>query len=188
MAVAVALFGSKLRISMVMAVAVAVAPACHAAICDVRALGAKGDGKTNDTVAIQQAIDRCAQVRGVVRVPAGTYLSHPLTLKIHTHLALEKGATLLGSGDMADYPVRADAPWRRVSLLHADNAEDIAITGKGTIDGNGKVWWEAQMNRPKGSKENQRPLLIDLTHSKQILIEGVTIQNSPQYNITAFWC
>jgi polygalacturonase len=124
----------------------------------------------------------------VVHFAAGTYLSAPLTLRSHTHLALDKGATLLGSADMADYPIRQDAPWRRVSLLHAENVEDIAITGEGTIDGNGKVWWDAQLNRQKGSKENQRPLLIDLTHSKQILIEGVTIQNSPQYNITAFWC
>jgi polygalacturonase len=95
---------------------------------------------------------------------------------------------LLGSPDIADYPVRTDAPWRRLSLLHADNAEDIEISGEGTIDGNGKVWWDAMLNRPRGSHENQRPLLIDLTHTKQILIEGVTIQNSPQYNITTFWC
>jgi polygalacturonase len=75
-----------------------------------------------------------------------------------------------------------------LSLLHAEDAEDIAITGGGTIDGNGKVWWDGQLNRPKGTKENPRPLLIDLTRTKNILIEGVTIQNSPQYNITAFWC
>jgi polygalacturonase len=111
-----------------------------------------------------------------------------LTLTSHTHLLLQKGATLLGSPDMADYPVRTDAPWRRLSLLHADDVEDVAISGEGTIDGNGKVWWDAMLKRPKGSHENQRPLLIDLTHTKQILIEGVTIQNSPQYNITTFWC
>ena len=89
---------------------------------------------------------------------------------------------------MQDYPIREDAKWRRVSLLHADHVEDIAITGDGTIDGSGKIWWDAQMKRQRGSTENPRPLLIDLTNSKKILIEGVTIQNSPQYNITAFWC
>jgi len=157
--------------------------------CDARALGAKGDGKTKDTAALQAAIDQCAKGKGgVVELTAGTYVSAPLTLLSHVHLVLDKGATLLGSTDMADYPIRTDAPWRRVSLLHADHAEDIAITGAGTIDGSGKVWWDAQMNRVKGTKENQRPLLIDLTNSKQILIQGVTIQNSPQYNITAFWC
>ncbi len=157
--------------------------------CDARALGAKADGQTKDTRALQNAIDQCAEGEGgVVRLTAGTYVSGPLALKSHVHLVLDKGATLLGSPDMVDYPIRQDAKWRRVSLLSADHAEDVAVTGEGTIDGNGKVWWDAQMNRQKGTPENPRPLLIDLTNSKQILIEGVTIQNSPQYNITAFWC
>ena len=80
---------------------------------------------------------------------------------------------------MDDFPIRADAPWRKVSLLHADNVVDIAITGAGTIDGNGKIWWDAKAARKKGDPEAPRPLLIDLTKSKQTLIEGVTIQNSP---------
>jgi polygalacturonase len=158
--------------------------------CDVHQMGAKADGHTDDTAALQHAIDTCPPLDGMatIHLTAGTYLSGPLTLKSHVHLVLDKGATLLGTPDMAAYPIRTDAPWRRVSLLHAEHAEDIAITGEGTIDGSGKVWWDAQMARPKGSHENPRPLLIDLTNSKNILIEGVTIQNSPQYNITAFWC
>lgn len=164
------------------------ATSAQALTCDVREAGAKGDGKTKDTVPIQKAIDRCSQIGGVVRFSAGTYVSAPLALKSHTHLFIEPGAILLGSPDMQDYPVRADAAWRRLSLLHAENAEDVAITGGGIIDGNGKLWWDMQLSRPKGTKENPRPLLIDLTRTKNILIEGVTIQNSPQYNITAFWC
>jgi polygalacturonase len=157
--------------------------------CDARTLGAVGDGQTKDTAALQRAIDLCAKGQGgEVHLTAGTYLSGPLALKSHVHLLLDKGATLLGSPDMQDYPIREDAKWRRVSLLHADHVEDIAITGDGTIDGSGKIWWDAQMKRQRGSTENPRPLLIDLTNSKKILIEGVTIQNSPQYNITAFWC
>jgi polygalacturonase len=157
--------------------------------CDVRKAGAKGDGVAADTTSVQEAIDRCALYpSGIVHFTAGTYLSGPLTLASHSHLLLDKGATLLGSSNMADYPIREDAKWRRVSLLHADHAEDVTIRGGGTIDGNGKVWWDAQLNRQKGSHENPRPLLIDLTNSKNILIEGVTLRNSPQYNITAFWC
>jgi polygalacturonase len=157
--------------------------------CDARSLGAAADGQTKDTAALQRAIDRCAQGQGgEVHLTAGIYLSGPLTLKSHVHLLLDNGATLLGSPDMEDYPIREDAKWRRVSLLHADHVEDIAITGGGTIDGSGKVWWDAQMKRQRGSPESPRPLLIDLTNSKKILIEGVTIKNSPQYNITAFWC
>lgn len=161
----------------------------QAKVCDARALGAKGDGKANDTAALQAAIDACA-VRGGgdVRLVAGTYLSAPLTLKSHVHLVLEKSAVLLGSSDIDDYPVREDAKWRRVSLLHADKATDIAITGEGTVDGQGQVWWTRQLNRAKGSPEDPRPMLVDITNSNKILFEGVTLQNSPQYNIITFVC
>lgn len=162
---------------------------CFGQDCDPRAMGAKGDGVTKDTDAIQAAIDLCrTRGHGVVHLAAGAYLSAPLTLKNHVRLQLDKGATLLGSSDFADYPIRTDATWRRVALLHADKVTDISITGQGTIDGNGKVWWDAQLKRHKGTPEDPRPLLIDLTNSKNILIEGVTIQNSPMYNITTFLC
>jgi len=152
-------------------------------------MGAKGNGKTKDTAALQEAIDRCAKgLGGVVHLSAGTYISAPLDLKSHVHLQLDKGATLLGSPDMEDFPIREDAKWRRISLIHADHAVDIGISGDGTVDGNGKVWWDAKALRKKGEPEAPRPLLIDITNSKQILIEGVTISNSPQYNITTFWC
>ena len=159
-------------------------------VCDVRAMGAKGDGATKDTAAIQKAIDECAaKGGGTVHFAAGTYVSAPLDWKSHVRLDLDAGATLLGSPDMSDYPVRQDAPWRRVSLLHADHADDISLTGKGTVDGNGHVWWEAKRaDHAKGLRENERPMLFDLTHSHNILIDGVRIQNSPQYNIMAVLC
>jgi polygalacturonase len=160
------------------------APIAHASICEARKLGALADGRTKDTAALQHAIDTCT----TVHFAPGTYVSGPLTMRKGTHLDLDQGATLLGSPDMDDFPIRTDAPWRRVSLLHADNVVNIAITGHGTIDGNGKVWWDAKAARAKGVPEAPRPLLIDITKSKKILIEGVTIQNSPQYNITTFLC
>jgi polygalacturonase len=163
----------------------------HAAprVCDPHAMGAKADGQTKDTAALQRAIDTCsAKGGGTVRLTAGTWLSAPLDLKSHVTLRLERGAELLGSPDMEDYPIRADATWRRAALIHADKAQDIAITGEGVIDGNGKVWWDAKALRKKGEPEDPRPLLIDLTNSKRILIEGVTIRNSPMYNITTFLC
>jgi polygalacturonase len=161
----------------------------HAAVCDARAMGAKGDGKTKDTAALQAAIDACAaKGGGDVRLAPGTYLSAPLSLKSHVHLVLQKDAVLLGSPDVVDYPLREDARWRRVSLLHADKVTDIAITGEGTVDGQGQGWWARQMARAKGAPEDPRPMLVDITNSSKILIEGVTIQNSPQYNIITFVC
>lgn len=159
-------------------------------VCDVRAMGAKGDGHTKDTTPIQEAIDTCATPPGgTVHFAPGTYLSAPLNLKSHVHLQLDAAATLLGSPDVSDYPVREDAKWRRISLLHADHATDIAVVGEGTVDGNGRGWWERQeANRSAGVRETPRPMLFDLTHSSKILIEGITIQNSPQYNVMTVLC
>jgi polygalacturonase len=168
------------------------APFCLAAgrVCDVRSLGATGDGHTKDTAPIQKAIDTCsASGGGTVHFAAGTYVSAPLDWKSHVRLQLDDGATLLGSTDMADYPVKADASWHLVSLLHADHATDISLTGAGIVDGSGQPWWTQQISdRKAGVKEKPRPMLFDLTHSQKILIEGVTIRNSPQYNIMAVLC
>lgn len=178
-------------LSLAIVALLAVSARAATPVCDAHAAGAKGDGQTLDTAALQAAIDKCAALPsgGTVRLTAGTYLSAPLTLRSHITLRLDAGATLLGSPNMDDYPVRADATWRRVSLLHADDVTNLTIAGSGTIDGNGKVWWDAILSHPRGSGiPIIRPLLIDLTRSKQVLIEDVTIRNSPQYNITAFWC
>jgi polygalacturonase len=175
-----------------LAIAILTSSPAHAAskTCNVRAAGALGDGHTKDTAAIQRAIDGCSVPQGgVVHFAAGIYVSGPLDWKSHVRLQLDSGAILLGSPDRDDYPIREDAKWRKVSLLHADHATDISLTGEGKVDGNGHVWWEAKAeDHRKGLPEAPRPMLFDLTHSSKILIEGVTIQNSPQYNIMAVLC
>ena len=84
----------------------------HAArTCNPRDFGAKGDGATKDTAAIQKAIDACAaKGGGTVQLTAGTYLSAPIVLKSNITLQLEQGATLLGSPDHADYPGQDRVP------------------------------------------------------------------------------
>jgi polygalacturonase len=125
---------------LVGAMLAAMAPCAWAAkTCDVREFGAKGDGKTKDTAAIQKAIDAC----DVVKLSGGTYLSGPILLKSGSTLDVEKGATLLGSADMADYPKVTFARQTTVQpLVSAVNAENIVIHGGGVIDGNGQVWWD----------------------------------------------
>src|ERR1035438_5509933 len=104
-----------LTILILSTVSLTAAAAAKGTACDPRALGAKADGQTKDTAALQGAIDQCAKgAGGIVELTAGTYVSAPLTLRSHVHLVLDKGATLLGSPDMEDYPIRTDAPWRRV--------------------------------------------------------------------------
>ena len=180
---------AALLATLSLALLLAASIAARALECNPRQLGAKADGATKDTAALQAAIDQCsAKGGGTVHLAAGTYLSAPLTLKSNVRIDLDKGAILLGSPDFADYPVRPDATWRRVALLHADHAANISITGDGIIDGNGQPWWTWHFQRPKGDKDDARPLLIDLTNSRQILIQGVTLRNSPMYNIATFLC
>src|SRR5258708_38611924 len=110
--------------------------------CDPIRHGAKANGVTKDTKAIQAAIDNCAaKGGGTVSLTKGVYVSAPILLKSNITLNVAAGATLLGSPDHADYP-RAmvfRAPGMQ-SLITSVNASNIAITGKGTIGGNGKSW------------------------------------------------
>jgi polygalacturonase len=168
------------------------ASSLHAsAICDVHAYGAKGDGATKDTAAIQKAIDTCAaKGGGTVRLIAGTYVSAPIVLKSNITLQLDKGATLLGSSDHADYPsmIFFQVPDRQ-PLVSATKATNIAITGEGTIDGNGESWWqESRAIRDHGVLGNHpRPKLIILDHCKNVRVEGVTIQNSPMWQLVPYY-
>jgi polygalacturonase len=165
----------------------------HAArTCDPHKFGAKGDGTTKDTVAIQSAIDACAaQGGGTVRLTKGTYVSAPIVLKSNITLRLDKGATLLGSPDHGDYPEKVEFRLPAVqSLVSATNAENITIEGEGVIDGNGDSWWQmARGNHDFGVMGNPhpRPRLIVFDHCKHLRIEGVTIQNSPFWQLVPYY-
>jgi polygalacturonase len=106
---------------------------------NVRDLGATGDGKTKDTLALQQILDRCSDLGGgEVLVPAGDYLTGALLLRSNTTLRLEEGASLLGSPDIADYPmtqVRWEGRWIKGygAFINAQAAENVTIIGKGKI-------------------------------------------------------
>jgi polygalacturonase len=127
----------------------AVAAATDPAQYNVREFGALGDGRRKDTAALQAAIDACAKAGGgLVYVQAGRYLTGSIQLRSHITFEVGRGAVLLGSEDPADYPLRDNA-WggarKTISpLLYAADAEDITITGRGTIDGQGQVWWKRQ--------------------------------------------
>jgi len=162
-----------------------------ASVCDARQYGAEGDGATNDTHALQAAIDACAQAGGgIVRLSAGTFLSGPLTLRSHITLEIDKGATLLGSPDHDDYPLMTVLRARgRQSLLSAANAEGLTITGGGVIDGNGASWWaEARAQKEHGvvGAGVFRPRLIVFDHCRHVLIRGVTIRNSPSWQVVPY--
>lgn len=170
------------------------ATALHAAAaCDVRSYGAKGDGTAKDTTAIQKAIDNCAaKGGGTVRLTAGTYLSAPIVLKSNITLQLDKGATLLGSPDHADYPDKVEFRLPALqSLVSATNAENVAITGEGTIDGQGESWWSMMRGLHDAGvmgNPHPRPRLVVFDHCKHVRVEGVTIQNSPFWQLVPYYC
>ncbi len=108
--------------------------------------GAKADGITLNTSAINGAIDACTKKGGgVVVVPAGLWLTGPIVLKDNVNLHLKKGALLQFTKDFDQYPLVAGnweglAQMRNQSPLSATNATNIAITGHGIVDGNGDAW------------------------------------------------
>jgi len=165
-------------------------------IFDVREFGAKGDGKTQDTMAIQQALDAAGKVGGgVVRLKPGTYLSQPIYLRDKTTLQLDAGAKLLAT----DEPAHFDDPRKpqsRVAFVNGKDLSQVAITGSGIIDGAGERWWKPvvegkRLARAKGetfAETVRRPRLIILSGCRDVRIEGVTIQNSPTFHLVPSEC
>ena len=169
---------------------------------NVRDFGAVGDGVHEDTAAIQAAISFLPE-GGRLWFPAGTYLTLPLCLKSHITLDLDEGATILGSPDRARYPIipsftvdpvtgkhtlQAGFEGQELncyqSLIHASYAEDIAIVGRGAIDGNGQNgdWWGDFKSFPAS-----RPRVIFLNHTEGVTLHGVTVKNGPSWHIHPFY-
>jgi polygalacturonase len=139
---------------------------------NVRDLGATGDGQTKDTAAIQQALDRCGVLGGgEVVVPAGNYSTGALALRANTTLRFEQGASLVGTGDFADYPttqVRWEGKWIQghIGLVHAIDADNIAILGPGKITGN-----ESLGGRPNAQNPLRHPCVVEFINCTNIRLE-----------------
>ncbi|MBB5061770.1 glycoside hydrolase family 28 protein [Granulicella mallensis] len=175
---------------------------------DPRDTGAQGDGHTLNTNALQKAIDQAATAGGgVVVIPPGDFLSGGLVLRSHVTLHLEAGAILRGSPRVEDYEYRPGPPVEGDSnghhLLFALDAEDIAITGHGTIDGGGSAFWHRK-GRPTPRPEDlwgdvlawdyepatqRRPSpMIELARCRNVRIEGVTLTSAPGWTLRPVAC
>lgn len=166
-----------------------------AANFQVRDYGAKGDGKTIDTKAIQKAIDAASAAGGgTVIFQPGVYLSGSLFLKSRTNLRVDEGVTILGVQDLAGYPVMPtrvagiEMSWP-AALINVYEQSNVTISGKGVIDGDGKIWWDKYwtMRRndyePKGIRwaadyDCQRPRLIQIFKSDDVNLQGLTLKRS----------
>lgn len=146
---------------------------------DIRDYGAKPDGQTLCTQAIQKAVEECAAGGGgVVYMPPGTFLSGTIAMKSGVTLRLDSGCTLLGSPDLAQYPPILPAyraytdTYTDKSLIYGEKLERIAIVGRGVIDGQGAAF--------KGPYK-VRPYTIRFSECRDVVVEGVTIRNSPMW-------
>ena len=164
-------------------------------IFDVRDFGAKGDGVTLNTVAIQKAIDACAeQGGGRVLIENGTYMTGTVILHSFVNLHIEANAVLLGSPDCADYPEHEAKHveskllprWRNACLIYADECENIALTGLGTIDCNGMHFVRELSPEERNGWKCVRlfdrpspPRAVFFTGCKNVKIEDVTMINQP---------
>lgn len=169
-------------------------------VLNVRDYGAKGDGETLETIALQQALDACGmQGGGTVYFPAGIYLSGALFIKgNHVVIELAAGATLKGSTDVNDYPqidTRFEGTERKyaAALLNGRDLRDVTLTGEGTIDGSGHPWWKNYNARrrgenPVGYELETRPRLICFYNCKDVCVEKLTLQNPAFWNLHLVYC
>jgi hypothetical protein len=159
---------------------------------DIRHYRAIGDGRTDNTRAIQKAIDEAAtHGGGIVLIPAGRFVTGVLTLRSHITLQLDKNAVLLGSTNRMDY-----GPGHALPLLKADGQTGITIQGQGIIDGRGDSLLldlytrikagqiqdnEWQKPNPWGQirpAEENRPKIIFFQHCDSLTIRGITLKNA----------
>lgn len=206
--------------------------------------GGKGDGQTLNTQAFAAAIDALANKGGgTLNVPSGIWYTGPIYFKNNINLHLDEGAVILFSSNFDDYKLIRTSfegldTYRCESPLMGRNLSNIAITGSGTIDGNGNAWrpvkkekmtnsqWKellkkggvlnekkdywfptessykgymgttGNFNVPqdqsieglKSVKDFLRPVLLSFVECKNVLLEGVTFQNSPGWNLHPLMC
>lgn len=164
-----------------------------AGIWDPREFGAKADGRTPDTCAIQAAIDACAEAGGGrVVLHGGRYLAGTLRLKSNVILYLEAGATLVGSASVDAYPSLPSAYPTYTGefvtgkmFLYAEDACNIGIEGRGTIDGSGDAWVEGPYGFPSF---HHRPRLLHFIGCENVQIRGVTFRNSGSWTLSFLEC
>jgi polygalacturonase len=155
--------------------------------------GAKGDGLTEDTAAVQRALDAAAGKHAIVRLRPGTYLIGSIFVKSGTHLEVSKGVTLRGIQKLEAYPMMPtrvagiEMTWP-AALVNVYKQADVKITGGGTIDGDGSYWWKRYWDlrreyEPKGLRwaadyDAKRPRLIQIYDSSQVTLDGPTLLRS----------
>jgi polygalacturonase len=166
-----------------------------------------GDGITMNTEAIQKAIDYCHSQKngGCLIFPEGVYKTGTIVLKSNVSIRLERGAVISGSTDPYDYyaleaPKGMDSS--SLGLILADHAENIKITGEGTIDGNGRELAQkvdslhhigervdpAYDYGNKRPNERMRPKLLFISNCRNVLVDGLNMRSSAAWGLSFDTC
>lgn len=152
---------------------------------DVISYGAKADGITVSTKAIQKAIDESSAKGGRVIIPAGDFVTGTLFLKNNTTLVLEKNARLLGSKELNDYPKTTVGfrffgdTWVYQSLIIAHNVNNITIEGEGVIDGQGAAF--PVTTKVKPDRYRNRPYLFWIAGCKNVTVKNLELRSSAMW-------
>ena len=165
-------------------------------VFDVFEYGAKGDGKTVDTAAVQLAVDSCNRENGgVVLVPAGDFVVGTVQLKSNVTLHLGPGARLLGSGDPTHYSAGRGVPPGNgnVVMLYAADSENVSIEGTGTIDGHGDLFYTGRGDNtgPGGNRAEgyvQRPHLLIFYRCRNLHVRNVVLTRSAYHCMRVLEC
>ncbi|HYE19642.1 MAG TPA: glycosyl hydrolase family 28 protein [Tepidisphaeraceae bacterium] len=187
----------------------------RAATFTITDFGAAADGKSDSTVAIDRAVEAASAAGGgVVRVPPGTFLTGGVELRSNVTLQVDKGATLLLDKNPARYRV-IRTRWGGVDchnfagLISARDADRVAITGEGKIDGQGAAWWPWKKTEAHGlrrlrdlaqstddakqrvfgtARDALRPPLVQFARCTNVTVEGVTLANAPMAGVHLLEC
>jgi polygalacturonase len=179
-------------------------------VFDVREYGAVSDGRTKSTLAFERAIEAASRAHGGrVLVPSGRYLTGPIHLESNVELHLADGAELLFSQDFKDYLPPVLTRWEGLEvmnyspLIYARDCTNVAITGRGKLDGQGAAWWPWKKSQGDAAKRlyematsgvptgqrvfgvegGLRPSFVQTLGCRNVLVEGVTIVNGPMWTI-----
>ncbi len=164
--------------------------------------GAVGDGVTDDSVAIQMAIN-CLPAQGRLIFDEGIYLTAPIVLKSHITLEIKRGAVILGHPDKSKYPLvpgvvrdrvngedvyfgtwEGNAVPMHASLIFAEYAEDVTIVGEGIVDGNAEAagWWIDVKNYMVA-----RPRLMFFNRCTGVRVHGIHARNSASWQMHPYF-
>ena len=166
---------------------------------DITKYGVKEESNSVQTKQIQAVIDLCAQEGGgVIVIPKGTFISGSLFFKPKTHLLIEEGGEIKGSDRIKHFPIiktRMEGQTLNyfAALINADHVDDFTITGPGTINGNGHLYWEEfwirrLYNKDCTNLEAMRPRNIYISNSKNVTVQDIKIINSPFWTNHLYRC